>query len=460
MLAALVFVLARNIIKLVVERRRALPFARFRAKLVALLLGMTLVPARARADRRQRADSHERRSAGSTRRWTRSCRRRTRLPATTTTSGRCSSAITRARLARALSAVDLAAPTCGRSATCVAPDVTLQRVQMVQVLPRRSGRRTACRASSRSSTWSPPGCRPATAARPPIGWRRRRWPARADTRSIETLGSSGDLLHAAAVDPVEGRHADRRRRRDRLPDRRPRGALAPHDAGVRELQPAARAQAAADRRLPVVLPDGDAADPGRLDLDGAVPGQADHAARCRCWPRRRARSAPGRLDQRVEPQSNDEFGSLVEAFNAMAGELAASRRKVDRSTDRARAQAPGGGRPAALHRDDPRAHHDRRGLGRRRRRDHHDQQRGGAAARPDPIERRPAGPGGVRRAPICSRSRPCSPAPGGAAASRRPRRSPSRATARSCTSPSSRRRWSAKRARRKARCWCSTTSRR
>ena len=45
MLVALVFVLARNIVKLVVERRRALPFARFRAKLVALLLGMTLVPA-------------------------------------------------------------------------------------------------------------------------------------------------------------------------------------------------------------------------------------------------------------------------------------------------------------------------------------------------------------------------------------------------------------------------------
>src|ERR1700720_1097237 len=45
MLVALVFVLTRNIVKLVVERRRALPFARFRAKLVALLLGMTLVPA-------------------------------------------------------------------------------------------------------------------------------------------------------------------------------------------------------------------------------------------------------------------------------------------------------------------------------------------------------------------------------------------------------------------------------
>jgi two-component system nitrogen regulation sensor histidine kinase NtrY len=40
----------------------------------------------------------------------------------------------------------------------------------------------------------------------------------------------------------------------------------------------------------------------------------------------------GRLDQRVEPQSNDEFGSLVEAFNTMAKELATSRRRVDRGT--------------------------------------------------------------------------------------------------------------------------------
>src|SRR5438552_11157349 len=45
MLAALFFVLARYIVKLVVERRKALPFARFRFKLVVLLLGMTLVPA-------------------------------------------------------------------------------------------------------------------------------------------------------------------------------------------------------------------------------------------------------------------------------------------------------------------------------------------------------------------------------------------------------------------------------
>src|SRR5688572_27680279 len=37
MLLALGFFLVRNVVKIVVERRRALPFARFRAKLVALL---------------------------------------------------------------------------------------------------------------------------------------------------------------------------------------------------------------------------------------------------------------------------------------------------------------------------------------------------------------------------------------------------------------------------------------
>src|SRR5882724_5487311 len=44
MLVALVFVLARTLIKLFVERRKALPFARFRAKLVVLLLALTFVP--------------------------------------------------------------------------------------------------------------------------------------------------------------------------------------------------------------------------------------------------------------------------------------------------------------------------------------------------------------------------------------------------------------------------------
>jgi len=44
LLAALGFVLARNLLKLWVEQRQAAPFARFRAKLVAALLAMTIVP--------------------------------------------------------------------------------------------------------------------------------------------------------------------------------------------------------------------------------------------------------------------------------------------------------------------------------------------------------------------------------------------------------------------------------
>src|SRR5688572_18188836 len=45
LLATLVFVLGRNIIKLWVERRQGAPFARFRTKLVAAMLAMTIVPA-------------------------------------------------------------------------------------------------------------------------------------------------------------------------------------------------------------------------------------------------------------------------------------------------------------------------------------------------------------------------------------------------------------------------------
>jgi two-component system nitrogen regulation sensor histidine kinase NtrY len=44
MLVVLAFVLARNVVKLIVERRRGLPFSRFRAKLVLAMLGLTIVP--------------------------------------------------------------------------------------------------------------------------------------------------------------------------------------------------------------------------------------------------------------------------------------------------------------------------------------------------------------------------------------------------------------------------------
>ena len=45
LLLTLCFVLARNLLKLWVEQRQAAPFGRFRAKLVAALLAMSIIPA-------------------------------------------------------------------------------------------------------------------------------------------------------------------------------------------------------------------------------------------------------------------------------------------------------------------------------------------------------------------------------------------------------------------------------
>src|SRR6187549_3553636 len=132
MLAALVFVLARNIIKLVVERRRALPFARFRAKLVALLLVMTLVPTiivlmvgseliRTNIDRWFNSPMEEI-LTGANRIASDYYHERQQLVTDQAN-----------RMARALAGVDLTATDVGPIRDRLAPDVTQQRVQMVEV---------------------------------------------------------------------------------------------------------------------------------------------------------------------------------------------------------------------------------------------------------------------------------------------------------------------------------------
>ena len=156
----------------------------------------------------------------------------------------------------------------------------------------------------------------------------------------------------------------------------------------------------------------------------------------------------GRLDQRVEPQSNDEFGSLVEAFNCDGARAGGGPPQGGSRHDPARAQARRGRRTAPLHRDDPRAHRHRassRSTPRARSRRSTPPRRACSAS----IGRS----SGSRRwrcsiAPICSRSARCWPAPAAAGeASRRPTRSRWRARVRSCTWPPSRRSWSATAAR-------------
>ena len=76
----------------------------------------------------------------------------------------------------------------------------------------------------------------------------------------------------------------------------------------------------------------------------------------------------------------------------MAGELAASQRKLERSRARSRAQEPAARRAPPVHRDGPRAHRDRRRLARRRRANRDDQRRGAAPARGRPRGHRRARP--------------------------------------------------------------------
>ena len=131
MLLALAFFLVRNVVKLVVERRRALPFARFRAKLVALLLGLTLIPAvlvlavgsrvvLTAVDRWFNAPMEEV-LASANRIASDYYRERQRVVSDEA-----------ARLAQVLSTVDLAADV-ERVRAVIAPDVSQQRIGLVQV---------------------------------------------------------------------------------------------------------------------------------------------------------------------------------------------------------------------------------------------------------------------------------------------------------------------------------------
>src|SRR5579862_3671923 len=196
MLAALVFVLARNVIKLVVERRRALPFARFRARLVAVLLSMTIVPAvlvliagsefiRTSIDNWFNAPMEDilasaNKIAGDY------YHERQMLVSDHAT-----------RLARELAAVDLTASDVRAVRDLVSPDVTLQRVKIVQVF----------RVDANGPATGVVPVVDVMATGMPTGYNRAfadRLAARvlggqADTRSVEALGDSGDFLHAAAV---------------------------------------------------------------------------------------------------------------------------------------------------------------------------------------------------------------------------------------------------------------------
>ena len=230
MLVALVFVLARNIVKLVVERRRALPFARFRAKLVTVLLGMTLIPGGARADRRQRADSQQRgplvqRADGRGAVVGQRDRRRLLRGAAAARLGAGAAAGAGAR-PRSISL----RPTRPPCAIVVAPDVLQERVELVEVYrveragrarpPGRAGRSTSPRRRLPREYSRASADRLAERA---VGRRRR------SARGRAAAGRRRADSHGDADPVVAARARARRRDRQRVPDRPVRRAGARHD---------------------------------------------------------------------------------------------------------------------------------------------------------------------------------------------------------------------------------------
>src|SRR5437899_2767142 len=329
MLAALVFVLARNVVKLIVERRRALPFARFRSKLVALLLGMTLVPAvlvlivgseliRTNIDRWFNAPMAEILSSAN------------QIAGDYYHEQQMVASDHATRFARTLASVDLGNTDVRPRRDLLAPEVTLQRVQMVEVyrvVPSTGSLPSIEPVVDVAAPALPPGHSRAVvdrlAAQAVAG--------AAEARSIETLGASGDLLHAAAV--IRGK------------DGKPAGAVVATAYLTGDM-------AARSRRMTQAFEDYNQLRVLKRPLTGLYLSfflmvtllilfgaiwMGSYMAKRISQPVLLLSAAAkeigaGRLDQRVEPQSNDEFGALVEAFNAMASELATSRRKVDRGT--------------------------------------------------------------------------------------------------------------------------------
>ena len=328
MVVALVFVLARNIVKLVVERRRGGPFARFRSKLVALLIGMTLVPAmlvlavgseliRTSVGRWFNVPMDEILSAANA------------IAGDYYQERQALVADHAARVARLLAAKGLDSEDTEPLRAIVAPEVSPTRVQVIQIYRVGGGADAAAVVPLFDVTAAE---RPAQYSREAADRLAASALLASDAiRSADTFGAAGDLLHAAAVirgpdgvptgvvvatDHLEGSVAARSRR------------MTQEFENYNQLRIFSRPLTGVYLLffLMVTL----------MILVGATWMGLYVAKRITRPVQMLANAAreigAGHLDQRIEPQSDDEFGSLTEAFNTMAGELAASRLKVEQTT--------------------------------------------------------------------------------------------------------------------------------
>ncbi len=329
MLMALTFVLARSVVKLVVERRRALPFARFRAKLVTLLLAMTLVPAvlvllvgseliRTSVERWFTAPLDD--VLDSARRIASDYYHERQGQVTAEA----------ARLAKALGDVDLSGSDVRQAREVVAPEVTQQRAGLVEVyrVVRVGGALPqVVPVVDVASPSMPPAVSRAAADRIAA----RAAAGQPDTWVREPLEGGGELIRAAAVvrkadgvvigvvvasDHLTGDLATRSRRMTNAYE------------SYTQLQVLKRPLTGVYLSffLMVTL----------MILVGATWMGLYLAKRITRPVLLLAAAAreigAGHYEHRVERETADEFGSLVDAFNSMADELATSRRRLERFT--------------------------------------------------------------------------------------------------------------------------------
>ena len=330
MLLALVFVLARNVVKSLIEGRRGLPFGRFRAKLVLSMLGMTVIPSvlvmivgsrvvMTSVDRWFNAPMEDI-LAGANSIAADFYQERQRLVADEA-----------AQMAKALASVDLNASQVTAVQNVVTPRVTGQRVSMVQVYrvartpnqPIEVVSVLDVASPSMPQNWargSPAGL----AARAAAG-------NEAAPETIEPLATGGDLLHVAqpirnsarqivgvvvASEYLSGQYAEKLRRMSQsYEDYMQLRVLRQPLAGVY-----------VSFFVMVTL----------LILVGSTWMGLYLAKRITRPVLLLSEAAKeigaGHYDHRIEHEGSDEFGSMVEAFNAMAAEVSQSRRRLERAS--------------------------------------------------------------------------------------------------------------------------------
>jgi two-component system nitrogen regulation sensor histidine kinase NtrY len=327
-LVALAFVLTRNILKLVVERRRALPFARFRAKLVTILLGMAVVPAvlvllvgseliRTSVDRWFNQPMDVMLTSANAIAGDYYAQQQTLVSAQAQ------------RFARVLGGVNVAAsPSAVRD--LVAPDVLQERIDLVEVYRLSTGADGRSQVTPVVDVASP--SLPRTYSRASADRLAERTAASAaEARMVEPLSTGGDLIRTAVpIRSPGGAVVGVVVASEYLTDQfaaRARGMTEAYEAyqQLRVLkQPLAGVYQSFFLMLTLMI------------LVGATWMGLYLAKRITRPVQTLAAAADeigaGHLDYRVKAEADDEFVSLIDAFNRMAGELSASRRRLERSS--------------------------------------------------------------------------------------------------------------------------------